>query len=187
MKLILVGGVHGVGKTTLLDYLAKKIGGTMRVFDPGAYFWKHLIEAKDKTPAEIEAMVVNELAKTGKEEVVVCNWHYAVWTKDGYVPQLAYDNLERIVSLLAPEKIILMLVTASAEDIHQRRKKDLPKRKRKIGMRYVLEEIEATESAFAKHLRVLEKHTDVWFLRLDNTKLRKAKKLLLKIVRAEIQ
>ena len=186
MKLILFGGVHGVGKTTLLDHVAEALGGDAQIFDPGVYFWKHLHEAKDKTTAEIEEMIIRDLLAVKETELVICNWHYAVWTESGHVPQLGYSNLKRLTAAMAPEAIVLIWVTASAEDVYARRVSDASRRKRKIDMRCIHEEIAATDRELKNHLEALRGHADVRLVLLDNTDLEAAKNLLVKMLGAEM-
>src|SRR5688572_3345839 len=98
MKLILIGGAHGVGKTTLLEYTIQKFQGRISLFDPGEFFWKHLYQDKDKTSKQVENLVVKKLKKLStKSKFVLSNWHYAVWTPSGYIPQLSFERMEKLV------------------------------------------------------------------------------------------
>ena len=185
MKLILFGGVHGVGKTTLLNHLVKIYGDKFPVFDPGIYFWKHLYELKDKTTPEIEEMVINELANMKNSQTIVCNWHYAVWTKSGYIPQLCYPNLERLIQMVKPDSVTLILVRAPAEEVYKRRRADAEIKKRKIDKKCIEEEMCATESAIEEHLDVIGKWVEPKLIVLDNTELEETMKILVKIMGAE--
>ena len=46
MKLVLVGGVAGVGKTTLLSWLQDKFGRRIKFLDPGELFRKFFYKEK---------------------------------------------------------------------------------------------------------------------------------------------
>ena len=186
MKLIIFGGVHGVGKTTLLNHLTETFGEKLPIFDPGIYFWKHLYELKDKATPEIEEMVINELVKMKDNQIIVCNWHYAVWTKNGYISQLCYANLERLVQITKPDAVTLILIKASAADVYERRRADAEIKKRKIDKKCIEEEICATESAIEEHLDVIKGWVEPKLIVVENTELEQTRKLLVKIMGVEI-
>lgn len=186
MKLILFGGVHGVGKTTLLNHLAEVFGDKLPIFDPGVYFWKHLYELRDKKTPEAEEVVINELERMKDNQTIVCNWHYAVWTKEGYIPQLGYTNLERLIGVTKPDEVTLILIKASTEEVYKRRVADAEIKKRKIDKKCIEEEVCATESAIKEHLGVIGKRVKPKLLVIENTDLEETKKLLVKILGAEI-
>ena len=55
MKLVFLGGVQGVGKTTLIKSLTEKFGDKIKVINPGELFRRYFYRKKTKTPEEIEA------------------------------------------------------------------------------------------------------------------------------------
>lgn len=63
MKLVLFGGVHGVGKTTLLTCLTEACKEHISFFDPGEYFWTHVYEKKDLCRKDAEMLVAEEIKK----------------------------------------------------------------------------------------------------------------------------
>jgi len=186
MRLILFGGVHGVGKTTLLNHLTGIFGEKLPIFDPGIYFWKHLYELGDKTIPEVEEIVISELGKMKDNQMIVCNWHYAVWTKNGYIPQLCYANLERLIQVTNPDAVTLILIRASVEEVYKRRMADTEIKKRKIDIKCIEEEACATESAIEEHFGVIRKWMEPKLIVVENTELEETRKLLVKIMGAEI-
>ncbi len=137
---ILFGGVHGVGKSTLLSG-AEYPGDDVAFFDPGPLFIEHLYRRRDKSSSEIERMVSDELIALGRgHPLVVSNWHWAVWTRNGYVPQLAAEEFLRFLTRSRPCCLYLVEVTAPAELVLARRLRDAPIRKRKLDLACVREE-----------------------------------------------
>lgn len=152
MKLVFFGGVHGVGKTTLLERVVKESPAGLHVVDPGELFWEHVYHKKDKTPAEVEMLVIELIAEACRvHPVVICNWHYAVWTPGGYVPQLAFDRLALLIDRVNPECAYSVLVGASARIVLARRVSDRLVKKRKIDLASVEEEIAHTERLYRLH------------------------------------
>jgi len=91
-KLVLVGGVAGVGKSTLLRHIKEKFGDRILKFvDPGELFRRHIYKSKrPKKVEEVEEMIVNEIVNTPNNAVIVCHWHYAVSRPDGYILQIRF-------------------------------------------------------------------------------------------------
>lgn len=137
---ILFGGVHGVGKSTLLSG-AEYPGDSVAFFDPGPLFTEHLCHRKDKSSPEIERMVSDKLiALSRNHPLVISNWHWAVWTPKGYVPQLAEEEFLRFLRGSRPRCLYLVEVTAPVELVLARRLEDKAFRKRKLDLNSVHEE-----------------------------------------------
>lgn len=152
MKLVFFGGVHGVGKTTLLEKLSATSGGALHIIDPGELFWEHCYQKKDKTPDETEELVVELIERSCRlHPLVVCNWHYAVWTPTGYVPEVAFSRLATLIERVRPGCVCPILIHASADIVFERRKKDQGAKKRKIDLVAIEEEIAQTNYLYQLH------------------------------------
>ncbi|OGZ10198.1 MAG: hypothetical protein A3D65_03395 [Candidatus Lloydbacteria bacterium RIFCSPHIGHO2_02_FULL_50_13] len=170
MKLVLFGGVHGVGKTTLFEKILVASGGEFRVIDPGELFWEHLYQKKDKTSDETEALAVELIEKECcLHQTVICNWHYAVWTPKGYVPQIAFPRLAGLIERVRPKCVQLVLVRASTDVVLLRREGDQAIKKRKIDRVCVEEEVAHTEHLYRLHHNVISSRVKTVSTVFDNT------------------
>lgn len=180
MKLVICGGVHGVGKTTLMDRVALLLGEKCVRFDPGEIFMKHFYRQKDKTIEEIEGMVVEQLVERVRSSpLVLSNWHYAVWQPKEYIPQVGTDRWERILRETQGAQIVLALVTASPEDILARREKDRGIRRRKISLDAVREELTQTERFYEEQYRRAQLFGEPARAIIENSSLERATDALL--------
>ena len=93
MKLILLGGVQGVGKTTLLSWLENKFAEKITLLNPGELFRRYFYNERIKTIEEIEELIANKLEKMPNDSVVVVHWHYAVRRLSKYIPQINFSRL----------------------------------------------------------------------------------------------
>ncbi len=181
MKLILFGGVQGVGKTTLLSWLKNKFAGKIKLLNPGGLFRRYFYNKKIKTTKEIEELIANKLEKMPNNSVVVVHWHYAVRRPSGYIPQINFSRLKRIAKNGNIEKIILLLVEAPVDAVRERRLKDRRAKKRALSRSVIGKEIAADEEFLIRHRvlfsQILGCHNVVIF-RLTNNDLRTAKLLL---------
>lgn len=154
MRLVICGGVHGVGKTTVMDRVLALLGEKCSRFDPGELFMKHLYRQKDKAGREIEEMVAEQLVRRVlSSPLVLSNWHYAVWQPEGYIPQVRMELWDRVLRETRGAQIVLALVTASPEDILARREKDRGIRRRKLSLDAVREELRQTKRYYDEHCR----------------------------------
>lgn len=156
MRLVFFGGVHGVGKTTLLERTLTVRDEKLKVVDPGELFWKHVYQQKDKTPEETEMLATELIERECRlYSLVICNWHYAVWTPSGYVPEIAFSRLVAMVERVNPECVHLVLVRAPTDVVLKRRVADRAIKKRKIDMACIEEEMAQTEFLYRLHYDVL--------------------------------
>lgn len=170
MKMVFFGGVHGVGKTTLLEKIAVESDQKPRIVDPGELFWEHLFEKKDKTPEETEELAIELIARECRlHPVVICNWHYAVWTPSGYVPEIAFPRLTMLVERVKPECVYLVLMSASVDAVFERRAKDRAVKKRKIDRGCIEEEMAQTERLYHLHRDTIASIAKTITMTLDNT------------------
>lgn len=170
MKLVFFGGVHGVGKTTLLEKVLGTLNKKPHVVDPGVLFWEHVYRKKDKTADETEVLVAEAIEREcSLYPVVICNWHYAVWTLKGYIPQIAFPRLASLVERVGPECVHLILVDAPVDVVLERRKKDRSIKRRKVDRACVAEEIAQTTHLHRLHYDVLSLRVRTLSTMLDNT------------------
>ena len=180
VRLVICGGVHGVGKTTLMNRVAAILGEKCVRFDPGELFMEHLYRQKDKTGPEIEEMVVEQLVKSVlSSPLVLSNWHYAVWQPQGYTTQVSMERWERIVRETSCAQIVLALVAASPEEILTRREKDCGIRRRKLNLDAVREELEQTDRSYKEHYRLARLFREPERAVIDNSSLEAATDALL--------
>jgi adenylate kinase len=148
-RIVFIGGPHGVGKTTVIAKLQKSHPHIL-LFDPGDLFWKLHYDNKILEPRAIEKIVADCLIKT-KQEIMFVNWHYAVWTKNGYIPQISLDVWCHNFCNRFRGIINLFLLELDAKTLLARRTADANSgKKRKLDMACVEEEIDATHNLFLK-------------------------------------
>jgi adenylate kinase len=149
-----VGGVHGVGKTTLIRGV-HQMDHSLEIYDPGELFWKYHHNQPVLEPETIERMIAESLAGL-RADITLINWHYAVWTPQGYKPQIPFRLLRRAIKASSID-FVSVIVTAGPATVAERRKKDalVGGKKRKLGEEYVLEEIRAQSDLYKKHLEIL--------------------------------
>jgi len=133
-KVIIVGGLAGVGKTTVLNALYKKLSDQGKNFQVFVYGTVMLEEAmklgiKDRDEMrklsfeeqkELQAMAAKRIKGDG---IVFVDTHYIIPTPYGYLPGLPWH----VLSELKPTHLVLLL--AEPQEIIRRRMND-PTRKR---------------------------------------------------------
>lgn len=187
MKLILFGGVQGVGKTTLLSWLEDKFPGRLTLLNPGELFRRYFYNEKIKTAEEIEELIVSKLEEMPADSIVIIHWHYAVRQPTGYIPQINFSRLKRIAESGKIEQIILLLVEAPTDAVLERRLKDGLAKKRNLSQSVINEEIATEEEFLIKQrdlfFQILGNH-NITVFRLTNTDLRATKLLLYKFFKS---
>lgn len=182
MKLVLFGGVQGVGKTTLISLLEKKLKDRIVVLNPGELFRRYFYSRKAKTLDDIEEMVVNQLKKLPSDSTVVVHWHYAVRRPSGYIPQISFERLKRIAKISKVERVILLLVEARADAVHKRRLMDCKTKSSRALSKFAIdEEIKFDAEFLAKHKMLFSKilgNNRVLVFRVTNDDLKNAQKAL---------
>lgn len=183
MKLILFGGIQGVGKSTLLSLLENQFGSQIILLNPGELFRRYFYNERIKTAEEIEEMIINELEKIPNDSTVVLHWHYAVRRPSGFIPQICFSRLKRLAESEKIEQVVLLLVEASVNAVRDRRMKDHKAKKRELSQVAIAEEINADEEFLTKHQALFSRALDsknVTTLRLVNNDLRTAQITLCK-------
>ena len=181
MKLVLFGGVQGIGKSTLLSWLENEFAGKITLVNPGELFRHYFYEEKLKTIEEIEELVVSTLEEMPDDAVAVAHWHYAVRRPEGYIPQIDFSKLERLARSGKIKEVVLVLVEAPVDVIIERRTKDCESKKRAFPRPVILEEMDTEQKFLAQHqvlfAKVLGNH-NITVFRVYNVNLEEAKKLL---------
>lgn len=121
---IIITGVSGVGKSSILEGVSKKINypiqnyGTVMLDIAKAYGVKSRDDIR-KQKVEWQRNIQKEAAMIiGKFENVIVDTHMSIKTNSGYLPGLP----ECVLKELKPD--LLVLIEAGSKDISSRRKKD---------------------------------------------------------------
>ena len=121
---IIITGVPGVGKSTILDGVSKNIN--YPILNYGTVMLdiakSHGIKSRDdlrKQKVEWQRNIQKEAAMAlGKIENVIVDTHMSIKTNSGYLPGLP----EWVLKELKPD--LLILIEADSKDVSSRRKKD---------------------------------------------------------------
>lgn len=183
MKLIFLGGVKGVGKSTLLDWLVTEYKQNIRLIDAGEMFRKYHYNHKLKSTDEVEEMIIRKIVRLPDNAIIVIHWHYAVIQPNCYVPQISFDKLRRLATNYKIQEVFLLLVKAPLDLILERRLRTLHSKKRSLSIKSIREEISEENYFLRKHLDIFKDilGSKVKVIKLVNADLRKAKKDLLSI------
>ena len=174
MKLILFGGVKGVGKTTLRSWLKTQFGNQIELLDAGELFRQYFYNEKLKTTDEIEEIIVSKLESAPSDSTVVVHWHYSVLLPSGYSPQVNFSRLRRLAKNGKINRITLLVVEAPIDVLRNRRLKDSPIKKRELGEQAIAKEVEIDEEFLSKHFELFSEilgSQKVSIFRLVNTDL----------------
>ncbi|MEM3586971.1 MAG: adenylate kinase [Candidatus Jordarchaeaceae archaeon] len=133
-KILVVTGIPGVGKTTVLDAsleAAKASGmGEVLVANYGTVMFeeakaKGLVETRDQmrslpveTQREIQRSAAKKIANLAKNRTVIVDTHMLIKTPEGFLPGIPIW----VTETLRPD--VFILVEASPEEIANRRSKD---------------------------------------------------------------
>ncbi len=148
---VVVAGVPGVGKTSVLDEVARKSG--YPVVNYGTLMFeiakeRGLVEHRDhmrKLPISTQRELQNEAAeRISRMGDVIVDTHFTIKTPSGYFPGLPSWVLER----MKPE--MLVLIEANPEEILGRRRKDESRERDPEGERDIREHMDVNRyTAFA--------------------------------------
>lgn len=151
MKLILFGGIQGVGKTTLLSRLQRVSARHIVLINPGELFRQYFYREKLKTTDEIEELIVRKIETLSKDSIALIHWHYAVPRPSGFIPQISFSRLEQIAKGGKVDNVILLLVEAPADAVRKRRIKDRKSKKRATSLSAIRKELAVEKKYLAKH------------------------------------
>ncbi|MDP7981619.1 MAG: adenylate kinase [Conexivisphaera sp.] len=140
-----IGGIPGVGKSTVLDILRAKLGARLEVVNYGTVMMEEakLRGAADRDqmrrlPAQVQREIQASAARkisSMRVEFLLVDTHFSIKTPQGYLPGMP----SHVVSALAPDALIVLF--ASAEEISSRRAADAT-RVRESSIESVREELE---------------------------------------------
>jgi adenylate kinase len=155
VKLVLLGGVQGVGKSTIFEYLKSRFGDEVVFLDPGELFRQYCYKVGGKSPEEVEEIILKDLLDLAEDAVVVAHWHFAVLRPDGYIPQISFDRLKRLALSGKFDKALLVSVEASTDIIRSRRLKDSSGKKRNLVRQMIDEERRLDLEYLIEHYELL--------------------------------
>ena len=182
-KIIFLGGVAGVGKSTLLSHSLEKLGNKVTLVDPGELFRKNFYLEKRKTIYEIEDLIVEEiLDKAILSSAVIVHWHYAVLRPEGYIPQINLERLKRVAESGVVGEVTLVLIEAPAELILERRQKNVGVKTRPLSLEVIHDEMAHERDYFEKEFDIFSKALGVDRMKkiiIDNTDLEMTEKRVL--------
>lgn len=182
MKLVLFGGIQGVGKTTLISWLKQTFPRQLKILDAGEMFRRYVYgQRKIKSAKEVEKLIVEKLLAWPRNAVVVVHWHYAIRRPEGYIPQIHFSRLARIARSGKIAHATLLLVETSAKRILKRRWDNRETKTRPLLLATIRRETRKEEKFLAKTYQMFSQELGrkrVTKYRLRDTRLPVAKKRL---------
>ena len=148
-KIVVVVGIPGVGKTTLIKKIVEKIKDHVKSVNVTSFGTIMLEVAKENglnDRDELRKIPVLEQKKLQKDaadklskivsDVLIIDTHAFIKTPEGYNPGLPYHVLEII------EPTHFILVTAKTEEIYNRRMKDETRNRDKVSITTIKKELD---------------------------------------------
>lgn len=181
MKLVLFGGIQGVGKTTLLSWLERKYAGRIVILDAGELFRRYVYIGRTKTADEVEEFIVDTLRRLPDDSVVVAHWHYAVRHAGEYIPQISFARLKHLAENGKIKKVVLITLTAPPGEVRRRRMAEYHIKRRDISELKICEELETDEQFLRKQKELFSRvlgEDSVIAARFMNADLESAKRAL---------
>jgi adenylate kinase len=147
----IVGGIPGVGKSTVLDLLRARLGPRLEVVNYGTVMMDEArlrgVANRDemrRLPAQVQREIQASAARriaSARAEYLIVDTHFSIRTPQGYLPGMPLH----VVSAMSPD--VLVVIAASPEEISYRRAADTS-RIRDASLESVREELEM-EKLFA--------------------------------------
>ncbi len=145
---IIVAGVPGAGKTTIMEEVSRRVnykivnyGDIMLQMALEKNFVKHRDEMR-KLPIELQRKLQSEAArKIGSMEKVIIDTHLTIKTPSGYFPGLPRWVLDEI------NPNLIVIVEAEPHEIIRRRKKDTSRKRDYETSEEIEEHIQANRYA----------------------------------------
>lgn len=181
MKLVLFGGIQGVGKTTLLSWLERKYAGRIIVLDAGELFRRYAYAGKTKTADEVEELIADTLRGLPDDSVAVAHWHYAVRRPGGFIPQISFVRLKHLAESGKIKNVVLITLTAPPGEVQRRRAAEDHVKRRDISELKIREEMEMDEQFLRRHKELFSRalgENNVIATRFMNTDLESIKRAL---------
>ena len=148
---IVVAAVPGAGKSTVLEYVKKKMP-EIKVVNVGDLIFemakdgiKHRDEMRLKLSIEQEKMFQEKAAEKiarMRDKLILIDTHMCIKTPSGYLPGMS----DKVASIVKPDVIIVL--DFDPKDVLERRKKD-PKRRRDVETEEAIEEHQNFTKQFA--------------------------------------
>jgi adenylate kinase len=152
IKRIVVVGIPGVGKTTIISHVKKKLDEE-KIRTVVAEFGKIMLEEATKLKIqsrdEIRRLSISEQKNLQniaaekisqiRSDVVIVDTHLFINTKEGYYPGLPFDLLNN----LKPTNLIL--ITANPEEIYHRRQNDSSRNRDMISIDSIKNDIDVSK------------------------------------------
>ena len=148
-KKVVVVGIPGVGKTTLVRKLAEIIkdhNKTVKVTNFGTIMFEVAKENGLQNRDELRTLPISEQKKLQKstaeklskieDDVIIIDTHAFIRTSEGFNPGLPYLVLQII------EPTHLIIVTAKTEEIYNRRMKDETRNRDKVTITTIKKELD---------------------------------------------
>jgi adenylate kinase len=147
---VVVVGIPGVGKTTVVEGLKSRIEGAKLVTFGTVMFeeaarrkWVKGRDEMRKLPVgrqkQLQAIAASKISKMA-DQVVLVDTHLFIRTKEGFWPGLPFE----VVRALNPTHLIL--VEASPEEISARREADAARSRDSVGIEELQKELELGRS-----------------------------------------
>jgi adenylate kinase len=159
MRLFLIGGIQGVGKSTLLSALMQCLGGEVELLNPGQLFRQYIYGGQlTKTTEEVEELIADAISNASSTATILGHWHFAVNRPNGqFIPQISWSKLEKAVNTANPELITLVLIEAPPDVIQARRQNDYNHKKRALRLEDIMTEAKQEEEFLERHRILLER------------------------------
>lgn len=152
MRLVLIGGAKGVGKTTVVDALR-----SLRPEWDYAYNGAYIRERLGTAPFhEIKRRMLDDLLSRDVPLLVV-DTHYAQHHNGGWRSCWPDQDVERVASTPTIEAVQTYIVSATPEAVYARRAGD-PSRRRRIDMRDIIGDMLANDRYRRQMNAVLDAH-----------------------------
>jgi len=148
-KRVIVVGIPGVGKTTLIKKIVEKIKDHVKSVNVTSFGTIMLEVAEEngiKDRDELRKLPILEQKKLQKEaaeklskivgDVVIIDTHAFIKTPEGYNPGLPYH----VLKIIEPTHFIL--VTAKTEEIYNRRMKDETRNRDKVSITKIKKDLD---------------------------------------------
>jgi adenylate kinase len=179
-----MGGVAGVGKTTLLSGIERKYAGKIRLINPGELFRRYYYHNPTMTADEVEELIERQLLDAPDDALAVAHWHYAVRRKR-YMPQISFQRLRRLAKSDKIERVMLLLIEAPPDIIIERRRKDVAAKRRPLSRLVIEDEVHWEQKFWLSHMRLFsaalgDDHVEA--IRIANCDLEAAKLQLSRLI-----
>lgn len=152
-KRVIIVGIPGVGKTTLVSKVvellrSKKISVNVSIFGTVMFEEAKKNGIKDRDDLrklsvpeqkKLQSMAAKKIASM-TDDIVIVDTHAFIATKEGYYPGLPHNVLE----ILMPDSFIM--ISARPEEIYNRRMKDTTRNRDIVSIEAIKKELDVTSA-----------------------------------------